>query len=324
MFERFTDAARQVVVLATESARAADDDRIRAAHLLVGVAALDDDPAGGALRSLGLDAERLAGLIADLDTVSAADAEALGRLGIDFDAVRARVESTFGSGALGRGQRRRAPRGHLPFSPAAKKSLELALRQVATRHDDGIAAGHIAVGVLSSDDPEIEKLLHGAGVELDGLRRAVETTLGGPRRGTAPEPPHHPHRLQGLDHVSIGVSDLDGSARFYDELLATVGVHRLITVTDAIGYGTEQPFFWLGATTSPEPARELHVAFTAENVQQVLAFRAAADRLEAHVVHEPPSFPEYHPGYVATFVRDPDGNNVEAVCHRGGRAGVPA
>lgn len=43
MFERFTDAARQVVVLATESARAADDDRIRAAHLLVGVAALDDD-----------------------------------------------------------------------------------------------------------------------------------------------------------------------------------------------------------------------------------------------------------------------------------------
>lgn len=124
--------------------------------------------------------------------------------------------------------------------------------------------------------------------------------------------------------MSIGVSDLDGSARFYDELLATVGVHRLITVTDAIGYGTEQPFFWLGATTSPEPARELHVAFTAENVQQVLAFRAAADRLEAHVLHEPPSFPEYHPGYVATFVRDPDGNNVEAVCHRGGRAGVPA
>ena len=65
-----------------------------------------------------------------------------------------------------------------------------------------------------------------------------------------------------------------------------------------------------------EPNRELHIAFSATDRATVDAFFDAAKAQGAEVLHEPRVWPEYHPNYYGAFVLDPDGNNVEAVCHR--------
>ena len=75
------------------------------------------------------------------------------------------------------------------------------------------------------------------------------------------------------------------------------------------------PAFWISAWDGPEPNREVHVAFRAADAEHVRAFHEAALSLGAESLHEPRLWPEYHPGYYGAFVRDPDGNNVEAVCH---------
>jgi predicted lactoylglutathione lyase len=83
-----------------------------------------------------------------------------------------------------------------------------------------------------------------------------------------------------------------------------------------IGYGVgRQPTFWLGPLTTGETNREIHIAFQAPNRSAVRAFFDAAVGTGARVLHEPRVWPEYHPAYYGAFVRDPDGNNVEAVCH---------
>jgi catechol 2,3-dioxygenase-like lactoylglutathione lyase family enzyme len=71
----------------------------------------------------------------------------------------------------------------------------------------------------------------------------------------------------------------------------------------------------LGPLTTGEPNREIHIAFAAADRATVRAFFAAATAAGAEVLHEPRVFPEYHANYYGAFVRDPDGNNVEAVCH---------
>jgi catechol 2,3-dioxygenase-like lactoylglutathione lyase family enzyme len=84
-----------------------------------------------------------------------------------------------------------------------------------------------------------------------------------------------------------------------------------------IGYGVaNRPTFWLGPLTTGEPNREIHIAFEAPDRAAVRAFFEAAVSLGAEVLHQPRVWPEYHPNYYGGFVRDPDGNNVEAVCHR--------
>jgi catechol 2,3-dioxygenase-like lactoylglutathione lyase family enzyme len=75
------------------------------------------------------------------------------------------------------------------------------------------------------------------------------------------------------------------------------------------------PDFWLGPQATGDGFRESHIAFTAPNRIAVREFFAAAKAAGADVLHEPRVWPEYHPGYYGAFVRDPDGNNVEAVCH---------
>ena len=75
-------------------------------------------------------------------------------------------------------------------------------------------------------------------------------------------------------------------------------------------------FFWLGAATEPGPGRETHIAFRAPTREAVEEFHSAALRLGAESLHAPRIWPEYHPGYFGAFVRDPDGNNVEAVHHQ--------
>jgi catechol 2,3-dioxygenase-like lactoylglutathione lyase family enzyme len=119
-----------------------------------------------------------------------------------------------------------------------------------------------------------------------------------------------------LDHLSIQVDDLDASAAFYDTVLATLGYERVMSFEQAIGYGTGgRPYFFIGRATTGDAQRESHIAFTAADRAAVQRFRDAAASAGAEVLHEPRVWPEYHPTYYGTFVRDPDGNNVEAVCH---------
>ena len=118
-----------------------------------------------------------------------------------------------------------------------------------------------------------------------------------------------------IDHFGINSSDLPAATAFYDTVLATLGHRRLMDFEVAVGYGTEQPAFWVSTFEGIGPNREVHVAFSAPDVEHVRAFHAAAAEMGAETLHAPRLWPEYHPHYYGAFVRDPDGNNVEAVCH---------
>jgi catechol 2,3-dioxygenase-like lactoylglutathione lyase family enzyme len=119
-----------------------------------------------------------------------------------------------------------------------------------------------------------------------------------------------------LDHVSIQCADVGRSAAFYDAVLAPLGGKRVLDLGAVIGYGIPpQPTFWLGPWTTGEGFRETHLAFTAPDRAAVRAFVDAAVALGAEVLHQPRVWPEYHPTYFGGYVRDPDGNNVEAVSH---------
>jgi catechol 2,3-dioxygenase-like lactoylglutathione lyase family enzyme len=120
-----------------------------------------------------------------------------------------------------------------------------------------------------------------------------------------------------LDHVSIQCGDVAASAAFYDAVLEPLGGQRLMEYGgDVVGYGVPpMPDFWLGPRRTGEGFRESHIAFSAPDRATVRAFFDAAVAAGAEVLHEPRVWPEYHPTYYGAFVRDPDGNNVEAVCH---------
>ena len=122
-----------------------------------------------------------------------------------------------------------------------------------------------------------------------------------------------------LDHLSIQSADLTASAAFYDAVLAPLGGQRIVDSDEVIGYGIPpRPDFWVGRQTTGDGFRESHIAFTAADRAAVDAFFAAARAVGASLLHPPRVWPEYHPHYYGAFVRDPDGNNVEAVCHRPG------
>jgi catechol 2,3-dioxygenase-like lactoylglutathione lyase family enzyme len=119
-----------------------------------------------------------------------------------------------------------------------------------------------------------------------------------------------------LDHLAIQCADVGVSAAFYDTVLAPLGGKRLLDFGNVIGFGVEpKPDFWIGPQTTGEGFRESHIAFAAPDRAAVRAFFEAAVGAGAEVLHEPRLWPEYHPGYYGAFVRDPDGNNVEGVCH---------
>ena len=122
-----------------------------------------------------------------------------------------------------------------------------------------------------------------------------------------------------LDHVGIQCADLAASAAFYDKGLEPLGYAQVMTFEVAIGYGRDgRPSFWIADASAGDvtgPNREVHVAFRADDEASVQAFYRTALALGAEPLHEPRLWPEYHPGYYGAFVRDPDGNNVEAVFH---------
>lgn len=118
-----------------------------------------------------------------------------------------------------------------------------------------------------------------------------------------------------LNHVGLQCADLAASSAFYDTVLAPLGYSRLMDFGQAIGYGSDGPQFWISVHDSDEGFRESHIAFDAADRAAVRAFFEAARGTGAQVLHEPRLWPEYHETYYGAFVRDPDGNNVEAVCH---------
>lgn len=121
-----------------------------------------------------------------------------------------------------------------------------------------------------------------------------------------------------LDHLGIQCEDLGAAAAFYDAVLAPIGGTRIVDFEVAIGYGGAdgKPDFWISGLEEGTTNRPTHHCFTAASRAEVDAFFAAAVGTGAEVLHEPRLWPEYHPDYYGAFVRDPDGNNVEAVCHR--------
>jgi ATP-dependent Clp protease ATP-binding subunit ClpA len=185
MFERFTHEARNAVVAAQEEARRLGHDCVGTEHVLLAL-----------LRGDGIAARVLGGLGIAADAVEqevvtfvrpgpfgAADAEALGAIGIDLDEVRRRLEASFGPGALrwrpGRRGRRRGPLpgGHIPFSPRAKKVLELSLREAIRLKHNHIGPEHILLGVVREGEGLAALVLTRLGVDLDAVRARVVDEL---------------------------------------------------------------------------------------------------------------------------------------------------
>ncbi len=214
MFERFTDTARGVVVRAEEHARRLGHDFIGCEHLLLALAGADE-PAGAVLRGHGVTPARVEAEILrtvgpgrGIDPLTGLDREALAFIGIDLEAVRARIEAAFGPQdlnaphltarhrrrpALGKGplaeltrraRRRRArhnqsplaspaPCTHLRFTARAKQSLALSLREAKALHDSYIGVEHLTLGLLAMEDGAVPGILSALGSPAPTLRSAV-------------------------------------------------------------------------------------------------------------------------------------------------------
>jgi ATP-dependent Clp protease ATP-binding subunit ClpA len=179
MFERFTEAARQTVVLAQQEARALHSGHIGTEHLLLGLIGQGGTPVADVLDRHGLNRASAVQSIVRFSGGAGLDAEALGAVGIDLDAVRARVEETFGPGALdapGRG-RGKAVSGHIPFTPRAKKVLELSLREALALKSPSIGDGHILLGMLREGEGLAMKVLADRGIDTATLREEIRSAL---------------------------------------------------------------------------------------------------------------------------------------------------
>jgi ATP-dependent Clp protease ATP-binding subunit ClpA len=198
MFERFTSAARHVVVGSQAEARELGHQHIGTEHVLISMLGNTDGTVTRLLREQGLDAataradvQRLVSVTESPDLsftdADAEDAAALKAIGIDLDKVRAAIEENFGAGAL------RLPRpapkkrgffgkfyasgGHIPFTPRAKKLLELSLREAIRLHQNFIAPEHIMLGLLREGDGLAARILADHHVDFAVLRSELEKSL---------------------------------------------------------------------------------------------------------------------------------------------------
>lgn len=211
MFERFSRAARQVVVDAQEEARSLDHDWIGTEHILLAALRQPSEPGVATLVRSGLSAEGCRAAVSGVvggpgdRPLGQEDAEALKTLGIDLEEIRRRAEGAFGEGALdspvpdpvdGRrrrrfsGLRRRESRGslglpdavptpsrHIRFTSRAKKALELALREAIARKDRGIGTEHVVLALLRGDDKISQGLFQQLGVAPGEMRDLVLADL---------------------------------------------------------------------------------------------------------------------------------------------------
>jgi ATP-dependent Clp protease ATP-binding subunit ClpA len=207
MFERFTSEARNVVVGAQEQARALEHRFIGTEHLLLSMLA-NDDTAARLLRERGVTVESARAMIERYvggvpPRLTPSDADALRAIGIDIDEVRRRLEENFGPNPLaappqepvrrrfGLRRTRRQPdggqgggqpggpgiTGHIPFSPRAKKVLELSLREALRLKHRSIGTEHVLLGLIREGEGLAALVLAEAKVDLADLRRAVENSF---------------------------------------------------------------------------------------------------------------------------------------------------
>jgi catechol 2,3-dioxygenase-like lactoylglutathione lyase family enzyme len=127
-----------------------------------------------------------------------------------------------------------------------------------------------------------------------------------------------------INHIEIGVRDVEVSRRFYEAALAPLGLSLVISIDPArttrgtarYGFGRDSyPSFWIHGETGAD--RSIHIAFTAASHDRVDAFHTAALANGGSDNGPPGIRTRYHPRYYAAFVLDPDGNNIEAVCQSG-------
>ena len=116
-----------------------------------------------------------------------------------------------------------------------------------------------------------------------------------------------------IDHVSIAVLDLAVGTRFYEAVLAPLGMTRLEARPATVGFGKSYPEFWLNLRQDMTPANGAHVCFRARSTGIVDAFHAAALAAGGESDGAPGLRPHHGEGYYAAFIRDPDGNRIEAV-----------
>ena len=119
-----------------------------------------------------------------------------------------------------------------------------------------------------------------------------------------------------IDHISVGVSDLERSAHFYELTLAPLGLSRLVTRPATVGFGKSYPEFWINlrAGMSPvSPESGSHICLRANSAGEVDAFHAAALKAGGSSDGAPGLRPHDRVRYYAAFIRDPDGNRIEAV-----------
>lgn len=123
-----------------------------------------------------------------------------------------------------------------------------------------------------------------------------------------------------LDHISIQATDVDAAAAFYLDVFGPLGFREAMRHEDGdttvVGIAGPDGFprFWLGAQVDAG-SRPIHLAFTAASKEAVDEVHALVVARGGEILHAPRQWPEYHDHYYGVFFRDPDGNNVEAVCH---------
>jgi ATP-dependent Clp protease ATP-binding subunit ClpC len=218
MFERFTERARRVVVLAQEEARELDHNYIGTEHLLLGILR---DGEGVAVR-------------------------ALDQLGVSRPAVREQVVTMVGRG-------RSTPSGHIPFTPRAKKALELSLREALQLNHNHIGTEHILLGLLREGDGVAAQVLTDLGADLDRVRAKVlelvpaspveAMELSGPGRA-ALSSPVVARIIRRLDDIAVRLDAIERQLR-----LAGTGA-----APAAEAAGADEPAGEAGGETSAPPS----------------------------------------------------------------------
>jgi len=123
-----------------------------------------------------------------------------------------------------------------------------------------------------------------------------------------------------IDHVSVAVRDLAAATRFYEAVLGAIGLTKLESRPATVGFGKTYPEFWINLradVTAVAPTSGAHVCFRARTTELIDTFHAAALQAGGESDGAPGLRPQHGDGYYAAFIRDPDGNRVEAVTFLG-------